>query len=88
MSTNVQALWGCRLDVCSLVPCEKEFQSSFKSEERETAGWKLLCPGPGCGELVELGFELGTVSSKALALGGKGGLRESNNPVRSLKNYG
>lgn len=45
----------------------------------------LVCSGPGSGELVELGFDLGTVSCKALAVGEKGGLGGSHSLVRSLK---
>lgn len=45
------------------------------------------CPGPYTSELVELGLELGAVSSKAIALGAKGRLGGPH-PVRSLKNCG
>ena len=37
---------------------------------------------------MELGFELRTVSCRALAVGEKGGLGGSHSPVRSLKNHG
>lgn len=42
----------------------------------------------GQGEVVGLGFELGTVSSEAFILGEKGGFGGFHNPVASFKSCG
>lgn len=72
--TAVQALWGAVLTSVLLSPVRGTFNL-------------ILHQRKGHGELVELGFELGTVSSKALALGTKEGFGGSHNPVTSLKNH-
>lgn len=60
---------GCSLDICSLAPVRESFDLILNQKKGRSFA-------RGHGELVELGFERGAVSSKALALGekGKGGL--------------
>lgn len=67
----------CSLDICSFAPVRESFDLILNQKK----GRPFACDH---GELVELGFERGAVSSKALALGEKGGLGGSHNPVTCL----
>lgn len=49
---------------------------------------EAICSGQAVHELVELGFELGAVSAKALDLGEKGEFGGAHHPVSSFKNCG
>lgn len=78
--TTVQALWGVVLTSVPLSPVRGTFNLILHQRKGRPFA-------QGHGELAELGFELGTVSSKALALGAKEGFGGSHNCVTSLKNH-
>lgn len=71
-----------------LSPERGSFNLHFKSKERGAPPSGAVCSGHAVHELVEPGFELGAVSSKALDLGEKGEFGGAHHPVSSFKNRG
>lgn len=83
-----KALRGLDLKSVLLSPARGSWISILNQRNGRLCRVETVCPGPYTSELVELGLELRAVSSKAIALGAKGRLEGSHNPVRSLKNCG